>query len=93
MAKPQVADVIIELKGKDITYAAEQIVATLNKWKAAPPFSKKIGGLVVFSRCPMSAADLGDMKKRLLRQHGLWMEIDKDQKTEYRFETFTGAKP
>jgi hypothetical protein len=93
VAKPQVADVIIELKGKDITYAAEQIVATLNKWKAAPPFSKKIGGLVVFSRCPMSAADLGDMKKRLLRQHGLWMEIDKDQKTEYRFETFTGAKP
>jgi hypothetical protein len=92
LAKPEVADVIVELKGKEIARAAEQIVATLGKWKAAPPFSKKIGGLIVFTRCPMSAADLGDMKKRLLKQHGLWMEIDKDQKTEYRFETFTGKR-
>jgi hypothetical protein len=40
----------------------------------------------------MRSADTGDMKKRLLRQHGLWMEIDKDQKTEYRFETFTDKR-
>jgi hypothetical protein len=40
----------------------------------------------------MRAAEIGDMKKRLLRQHDLWMEIDKDQKTEYRFETFTGKR-
>lgn len=93
LAKSGVADVIIELKGKDVAHAAEQIVATLGKWKNAPPFSRKIGGLIVFTRCPMSAADLGDMKKRLLRRYGLWMEIDKDQKTEYRFETFAGKKP
>ena len=92
LAKPGLADVIVELKGKDIKHAAAQIVVTLGKWKSAPPFSKKIGGLIVFTRCPMSAADLGDMKKRLLTQHGLWIEIDKDQKTEYRFETFTGKK-
>jgi hypothetical protein len=93
LAKPQVVDVIIELKGKGISHAAEQIVVTLGNWKSAPPFSKKVGGLIVFTRCPMSAADIGDMKKRLLKQHGLWMEIDKDQKTEYRFETFAGKKP
>jgi len=92
LAKPGVADVIVELKGKEIKHAAEQIVITLGKWKSAPPFSKKIGGLIVFTRCPMSAASLGDLKKRLLTQHGLWMEIDKDQKTEYSFETFTGKK-
>jgi hypothetical protein len=90
LAKPGVADVIIELKGKDIKHAAEQIIVTLGKWRSVPPFSRRIGGLIVFTRCPMSAADLGDMKKRILKQHGLWMEIDKDQKTEYRFETFTG---
>jgi hypothetical protein len=93
LAKPNVVDVIIELKGKDIAHAAEQIVATLGRWKTTPPFSKKIGGLIVFTRCPMSAADLGDMKKRLLKSHGLWTEIDKDQKTEYRFETFAGMNP
>jgi hypothetical protein len=90
VSNPGVVDVIVELKGKDIVHAVEQIVVTLAKWKKAPPFSKKIGGLIVFTRCPMRAAEIGDTKKRILRQHGLWMEIDKDQKTEYRFETFTG---
>jgi hypothetical protein len=93
LAKPGIVDIIIELKGKDIAYAVEQIVATLRKWKNAPSFSRKIGGLIIFTRCPMRAAEIGDMKKRLLRQHGLWMEIDKDQKTEYRFETFTSRRP
>jgi hypothetical protein len=90
VSKPSVVDVIVELKGKEIAYAIEQIVTTLVKWREAPPFSRKIGGLIVFTRCPMRAAELGDIKKRLLVKHGLWMEIDKDQKTEYRFETFTG---
>ncbi len=92
VSKPSFVDVIIELKGKEIDHAIEQIVATLVKWKKTLPFPKKIGGLVVFTRCPMRAAEIGDMKKRLLVQHGLWMEIDKDQKTEYRFETFTGKR-
>jgi hypothetical protein len=92
VSMPGVVDVIVELKGKDISHAVEQVVATLAKWKNAPPFSKKIGGLIVFTRCPMSAAQTGDIKKRLLRNHRLWMEIDKDQKTEYQFETFTGKR-
>lgn len=92
VAKPGLVDVIVELKGKDIRHAVEQVVATLTRWKNAPPFSKKIGGLIVFTRCPMSAAQTGDIKKRLLKNHGLWMEIDKDQKTEYEFGTFTGKR-
>lgn len=92
LAKPGVADVIVELKGKDIDHAARQIVATLGAWKQAPPFSEKVGGLIVFTRSPKAAAEIGELKKRMLKQHGLWMEIDKDQKTEYRFETFTGRK-
>ena len=92
VSKPFVVDVIVELKGKDIAHAAEQIVATLVKWKNVPSFSNKIGGLIVFTRCPMRTAEIGDIKKRLLRQHDLWIEIDKDQKTEYRFATFTGKR-
>src|SRR5208282_4656870 len=79
VSKPVVVDVIVELKGKDIAHAVEQIVATLVKWKNVPPFSNKVGGLIVFTRCPMRAAEIGDMKKRLLVKHDLWMEIDKDQ--------------
>lgn len=92
LAKRCVVDVIVELKGKDIAHAVEQITTTLMRWRKASPFSDKIGGLIVFTRCPMRAAEIGDIKKRLLVQHGLWMEIDKDQKTEYRFETFTGKR-
>jgi hypothetical protein len=92
LSKPAVVDVIVELKGKDIAHAVGQITATLVEWRKAPPFSNKIGGLIIFTRCPMRAAEIGDIKKRLLVQYGLWMEIDKDQKTEYRFETFTGER-
>ena len=92
LSKPTIVDVIVELKGKDIAHAVEQITATLVMWKKTPPLSDRIGGLIVFTRCPMRAAEIGDMKKRLLLQHGLWMEIDKDQKTEYLFETFTGKR-
>jgi len=92
VSKPGVVDVIVELKGKEIDHAVKQIITTLIKWKNVPPFSGKLGGLIVFTRCPMRAAQIGDIKKRLLLQYGLWMEIDKDQKTEYRFETFTGKR-
>jgi hypothetical protein len=92
VSNPGVVDIIVELKGKDIKHAVKQVVATLTKWKSAPAFSEKIGGLIVFTRCPMRAAETSDIKKRLLVQHGLWMEMDKDQKTEYRFETFAGQR-
>ncbi len=90
VAKPGVVDVIVELKGKDIPHAVEQITVTLGLWKKASPFSGKIGGLIVCTRCPMRSAQIGDLKKRLLQRHNLWLVIDKDQKTEYVFETFTG---
>jgi hypothetical protein len=92
VAKPGVVDIIVELKGRDIAHAVEQIVATLVTWRKVPPLSTRIGGLIVFTRCPMRAAEIGDAKKRLLVKHGLWMEMDKDQKTEYRFETFAGKR-
>lgn len=92
VSKPGSVDVIVELKGKEIGYAVEQIVATFIRWRKVPSRSSRIGGLIVFTRCPMRAAVLGDIKKRLLVKHELWMEIDKDQKTEYSFETLTGER-
>lgn len=92
VCKPHVADVIVELKGKDIRHAVEQIVSTGRKWKSAPPCSKTIGGLVVFTRCPMSSAEVSDTKKRALKDHRIWLEMSKDQQATYKFETFTGKK-
>jgi hypothetical protein len=92
LAKPGVADVIIELKGKDLKHATQQIVSTLARWKGVPPYSERLGGLIVFTRCPMSTAEVSDFKKRLLIKHEVWLVMDKDQKTEYRFERFRDRK-
>jgi len=92
VSKPGIVDVVVELKGKDIDHALEQILATCAKWKDASPFSKKIGGLVVFSRSPERSAAVDNWKKRFLQTHGIWLEMNKNNQTEYRFETFTGKK-
>jgi hypothetical protein len=92
VSEPGIVDVVVELKGKDIEHALEQILATYAKWKNAPPFSKKIGGLVVFSRSPERSAAIDDWKKRFLQTHGIWLEMNKNNQMEYRFETFTGKK-
>ncbi len=92
VCKPDVADVIVELKGKDIRHAVEQIAATSRKWKSGAPFSMAIGGLIVFTRCPMNSAEVSDTKKRILKDHKVWLEMSKDQQTEYKFETFTGKR-
>ena len=92
VSKPGVVDVVVELKGKDIDHALEQVLATCTKWKDVPPFSKKIGGLIVFSRSPERSAAIDDSKKRFLQTHGIWLEMNKNNQTEYKFETFTGKK-
>jgi hypothetical protein len=92
VSKPGVVDIVVELKGKDIDHALEQILATYAKWKIVPPISKQIGGLVVFSRSPDRSAGLEDKKKRFLQTYGIWLEMNKNNQTEYRFETFIGKK-
>jgi hypothetical protein len=92
ISKPGNVDIIVEIKGKDIDHAIEQILATLALWKAVPPYSAKFGGLIVFSRSPERSATLGDVKKRLLEKHKIWLEMGKSGLKEYSFETFAIAR-
>ena len=92
VSKPGVVDVVVELKGKDIRHALEQILATHAKWKTVPPLPKQIGALVVFSRSPDRSASMDDARKRFLQTHGIWLEMKKNNQTVYQFETFTGRK-
>jgi hypothetical protein len=92
VSKPTVADVIVELKGKDLGHAIEQILSTANYWRKAPPFSPVIGGLVVFTRSPERSAMLDNIKLKLLKNHRIWLEMDKSGLKEYQFETFIGAR-
>lgn len=91
VAKPGVADIVVELKGKDIAHAMEQVLTTCTRWKNAAPFSDKIGGLIVFSRSPARSAAISNWKLRFLKQ-GIWLEMNKNNQGEYTFEAFTGTQ-
>ena len=88
VSKPGMVDVIVELKGKDIYHAKDQIVATLSFWKAYPPFSEKIAGLIICSRSPMSSSELQVMKAKVQNQHHLSLIVDENGKKEYDFAVF-----
>ncbi len=88
VSKPAVVDVIVELKGKDVPHARDQIIATLPVWLAHPPFSPKIAGLIVCTRSPLSTSELQNMKAKALIRHKLWLEVDENGRKEYEFSTF-----
>jgi len=88
VSKPGFVDVIVELKGKDVPHARDQIVATLPVWRANPPFSPKVAGLIVCSRSPISSSELQNMKAKSLIRHKLWLEVDENGRREYEFATF-----
>ncbi|MGD0547418.1 MAG: hypothetical protein ABR991_06270 [Terracidiphilus sp.] len=73
---------------KDIYHAKDQIVATLSFWKAYPPFSEKIAGLIICSRSPMSSSELQVMKAKVQNQHHLSLIVDENGKKEYDFAVF-----
>jgi hypothetical protein len=92
VSKPQVVDIVVELKGKKIDRALEQILATSVRWKEVRPLSTRLGALIVFSRSPNRSAAMDDVKKRFRQTHGIWLEMGKNELTKYRFETFAGKK-
>jgi len=92
VSKPQVVDIVVELKGKKVDRALEQVLATNARWKEVQPRPTRMGALIVFSRSPNRSAAMDDTKKRFRETYGIWLEMDKNELTEYRFETFTGRK-
>lgn len=89
VCKPGVADVIVELKGKDIHHGIEQIVATCTHWKKHPYCSERLGGLIVFTRSPERSAALDNIKTKLLAKHKIWLEMGKSGLKDYEFEMFS----
>ena len=92
VVKPQVVDIVVELKGSDIRHAIRQIIATSQRWRSASGNSDMIGGLIVFTHSPESSASLANKKRALLSKNRIYLEVGKNRKAEYRFVTFTGKK-
>jgi hypothetical protein len=93
VSKPEVVDVVVEIKGSNIGHAVMQILSTAKQWRSASASTKMLGGLVIFTRSPESSASLANRKKTLRDKHRIHLEASKSGKTEYRFETFLGRRP
>jgi len=89
VSKPGLVDVIVELKGRDVNHAIEQIYATIPVWRAHPPFSPQLGALAVCSRVPATSADL-QVKKAKARKAGFVLTINehKNNRPPYDFASF-----
>lgn len=88
ISKPGTIDVIVELKGRDIYHARDQILATLLFWREFPPLSSVIAGLIVCSKSPASASELQVLKAKILKKFGLWLAVDENEKKQYSFSEF-----
>lgn len=52
VSRPQIGDVIVELKGKDVDHAVTQIQATAKYWTEKALLEGKLAGLVVATQYP-----------------------------------------
>jgi hypothetical protein len=91
LSKPDLVDVIIELKGKDVPHAVEQIIATYRFWKTLPPFSPRVSGLIVCTRSPLVSSELQVIKAKALKLHDLVLIVDENGRKEYEFSIFDRA--
>ena len=93
LSKTGIVDVIVELKGKEIDHAIQQILSTLAQWKVTAEAAPKVGGLIVFTRSPFRSAALNRKRLSVLLKHKLWLEMCKSASKEHIFETFTQTQP
>ncbi len=92
LVKSEIVDVVVELKGSDISHAVQQILATADSWRRASGNQGMMGGLVVCTHSPQNSASLANTKLRVRLKNRIHLEVDKNGKTEYRFENFSGRK-
>lgn len=90
VSKPGVGDVIVELKGKEVGHACEQILATAALLKSCRKTPLPIAGLVVCTRSPATDTRTQRLKAEFFKKHKTILKVCASNK-EYRFEDFFGA--
>ncbi|MBS7232637.1 hypothetical protein KHA90_16585 [Flavobacterium psychroterrae] len=67
----------VELKGKDVKIAVEQIISTINIFESTivKVSKEKRFGFIVSSRNPLSSAETNNLKQAFAKKHGRILEI------------------
>jgi len=91
VSKPKVGDVIIELKGGDVSHAVDQIQATLNYWNKNNLSNGKFGALVVCSKYPKVDTKIQRAKLFLASKHKTPLHVV-TQNLEYDFDALLSIR-
>lgn len=91
IAKPKIADVVIELKGCDVDHAVEQIAETISFWNASGNSNGKWAALVVCSRYPKVDTKIQRARVKLAKQYKAPLHVV-TQNTVYDFDALLSMK-
>lgn len=87
VSKPGVGDVIVELKGKEVARACEQIIATAKLLRSCKKKVAPIAGLIVCTRVPANDSKAARLKNQFVQEQRALLKIAASNK-EYTFEEF-----
>lgn len=68
VSKPRVGDLVIELKGKEVSRACEQVIATAEMLKNCTGERGRVAGLIICSRFPANDTKIQRLKAEFARR-------------------------
>ena len=83
----EVGDLVVELKGKEVGRACEQVFATIEIIRSCERKGIPVAGLVVCTRVPKTDTKSQRLQNIFLQKHGARLKIRASNET-YRFEDF-----
>lgn len=92
VTKPSVGDLIVELKGKEVGRACEQVMATVELLRKCDRSRGPVAGLVVCTRRPATDTKSQRLQNGFLRLYHSRLRICEGNK-EYEFESFFAGRP
>jgi hypothetical protein len=85
VSRATIGDVVVELKGKDVSHAIVQIRATIDQWNRDGLRVGKIAGLIVCSQYPKFTTIVQRAKIQLKKDYGAPLHVS-SRNMEYDFE-------
>lgn len=68
LTKIGVADIIVELKGKDVAHAVEQVIATAEYWRKNGLCNNKMSALIVCNEFPKTTTKVQKAQVRMMKE-------------------------
>lgn len=90
VSKETVGDLIIELKGKDVKHAMEQIMATASYLREHEVTAGRVGGVVVCKEYPKTTTTIQTLKMGLKKRFDCPVKVFTKDGPEIEFETSLG---